>query len=222
MEAKEQILQAITNDDLNRFIRLIESEPCLLEDRYDSGITLVQLVAYHKKPEFMDYLLDKVSYLDIFEAAALGNTVELKRNLGEEGTLLDAYSTDGFTPLGLACFFGHTEAVTYLVGKGAGINKPSANDLRVSPLHSAAASGKLDIVQILAENGADLNASQAGGFTALHAAAHNGNGDMVRYLITSGADPDQKTDDGKTALDLAMEGGFRDIASYLWDINNEE
>ena len=222
MEPKEEILLALKQNELDRFRKVVEADPCLLEERFDRGITLIQLVAYYKRPEFLDLLMDKVSYLDIFEAAATGNSAELKRNLRQDVTLLDAYSGDGFTPLGLACFFGHAEAVRYLLGKGPDVDKPSSNEHRVNPIHSAAASGKLEIVKILAENGANLNAVQSGGYTALHAAAHNGNLEMVKYLIASGAEPDLKTSEGKTALDLATEGGFRDIASYLWDVNNEE
>jgi ankyrin repeat protein len=112
---------------------------------------------------------------------------------------VNAYSTDGFYPLGLAAFFGHKEVVEYLLASGADVNQPAANDFKVAPLHAAVSNGNIEIVRMLLERGADVNARQQKGFTALMGAATAGRKDLVELLLTHGADPDAVSDDGQRA-----------------------
>ena len=53
--------------------------------------------------EFID------AQVGIFAAAAKGQTAELQSLIEKDPELVNAYSPDGFTPLGLAAFFGHAE-----------------------------------------------------------------------------------------------------------------
>ena len=55
------------------------------------------------------------------------------------------------------------------------------------PLHAAAAGKHADIVKLLIDHGASVNARQHGGWTALHAAAQNGDVAMAAILIAAGA-----------------------------------
>ena len=101
------------------------------------------LAIYRGDQARTDELLAANPELDVFEAAALGRTVRLRELLDEDPDLANAWAGDGFQPLGLASFFGHVEAARLLVERGAEDNSASRNDMKVMPLHSAAATGIL-------------------------------------------------------------------------------
>ena len=208
-------LEAIKKGDVRKVERMLEGDPSLVKETGQDGLSPVLVAAYHRKPDVADVIASYKGLLDIFEAAALGKTVHIIRILSREHGLVNAFSVDGFQPLGLASFFGHYETADYLIGAGASINTPSSNPLKVTPLHSAAAGGHLKIVELLLKCGADPNLRQNGGFTPLHAAAQNGQVDMVRMLLFHGADRKVRSDDGKNAIDMANESGHTDVVGLL-------
>jgi ankyrin repeat protein len=128
---------------------------------------------------------------------------------------VDAYSADGFFPLGLAAFFGHEDAVRLLLARGANPNLSARNAMRVAAIHAASAAGSLPIARALVEAGADVNAVQQAGFTPLHAAAMSGRLDLVKLLLDHGADPSAKADDGRTALVMAREAKHQALVDLL-------
>jgi uncharacterized protein len=68
---------------------------------------------------------------------------------------------------------------------------------------------------LLLDEGADVNATQQGGWTALHGAAQNGDRELVELLLAKGADLQLRADNGQTALDLALLKGRQDVADLL-------
>ena len=147
----------------------------------------------------------------VFEAAAVGDTGRLAELLDDPA----ATAGDGYTPLHLAAFFGHADAVRLLLDRGAPVGAVAENPMRVQPLHSAAAGGDTACVRLLVDAGADVNARQEGGFVPLHAAAQNGDAAAVELLLAAGADPSLPTDDGRTAADLAREAGHEAVVDRL-------
>jgi ankyrin repeat protein len=72
-----------------------------------------------------------------------------------------------------------------------------------------APNGALPSVQYLVEElGADVNVSDAWGYTPLHYAAAWGQNDVIEYLVSKGADVMVKTRLGQTLVDMAA-GGYR-------------
>ncbi|CAD8152793.1 unnamed protein product [Paramecium octaurelia] len=71
-----------------------------------------------------------------------------------------------------------------------------------TPLHHAVSNNSIEVIKILVENGADLDARDMMGRTPLHIAAKNNNCDTVRVLLVYQANPSIKTVAGKTAQDL--------------------
>jgi ankyrin repeat protein len=130
--------------------------------------------------------------LDVFEAAAAGKTERLRELLDQDPSLANAWASDGFQPLGLASFFGRTAGVRLLVERGAEVNSASQNEMRVMPLHSAAATddpeARYEIAKLLLEHGADPNARQQDDFTPLMAADQNGDEGLRELLIEHGAE----------------------------------
>jgi ankyrin repeat protein len=129
--------------------------------------------------------------LDVFEAAAVGNTARLRQLLSEDPSRANAWAQDGFQPLGLACFFGHPDAARVLLDHGAEINSASRNDFKVMPLHSACAvrdaDTRYELAKMLLEHGADPNAKQQDDFTPLMEANQNNDERLRDLLVEHGA-----------------------------------
>jgi ankyrin repeat protein len=138
-----------------------------------------------------DELLAANPELDVFEAAAAGMTERLRELLDDDPALANAWAGDGFQPLGLASFFGHVEAARLLVERGAEVTSASRNDMKVMPLHSAAATGdpeaRYELAKLLLEHGADPNARQQDDFTPLMAADQLGDERLRELLVEHGA-----------------------------------
>ena len=111
--------------------------------------------------------------------------------LDEDPSSANAWAEDGFQPLGLASFFGHVEAARLLVERGAEVNSASRNDMKVMPLHSAAATGdpdaRYELAKVLLEHGADPNARQQDDYTPLMAADQQGDERLRKLLVDHGA-----------------------------------
>ena len=67
----------------------------------------------------------------------------------------------------------------------------------------AAWHGHVDVVKVLIQNGADVNAVAVNKWTALHFAAENGHVDVAKVLIQNGADVNAVHKDKRTALHIA-------------------
>ena len=95
------------------------------------------------------------------------------------------------------------------------------NEWGNTPLHAAAAHGKLARVSALLKAGATLEARDKEGRTPLHqAAAFNAESAVVLTLLDAGADPKAKNTDGKTVFDLIRENGkLKDTDAY-WRMND--
>jgi ankyrin repeat protein len=184
--------------------------------RDENGLSALLLARYHGHADIVEILLAAGLELDAFEAAATGQTARLSELTGD-ASAVRACSSDGFTPLHLASFFGHDDAVELLLERGADVNAVSRNPMRVMPLHSAVAGKHSGIARRLVAAGADVGARQQDGFTPLHEAAQNGDGELVELLLDRGADAGAQLDDGRTAADLAQERGHAEVAARLGD-----
>lgn len=82
------------------------------------------------------------------------------------------------------------------------LGKASANDITMfgtTLLHSASKSGNMELVDLLIQEGADVNAQDEDGESPLHGAMARGdNYDVARRLIENGADLSCKAFDGRT------------------------
>ncbi|MGE5249042.1 MAG: ankyrin repeat domain-containing protein, partial [Bacteroidota bacterium] len=169
---------AIKAGDRQTVESLLKDNPALIYAK-ENGISPILVAAYHREPAIADLLAEKTVTLSIFEAAATGKTPNLILLLARDPGLINAYSEDGYQPLGLACYFGHHDAAEFLIKAGAAINAYSNNPTHAAPLQSATAGGHIEIVRLLLENGADPNCREAGGYTPLHAAAQSGNMELI-------------------------------------------
>ena len=212
---KDEFLNAVTGGNVERVKEMLGSNPELAETTDKNGTTALLLAVYYRRPTVADALLAAGVGLNIFEAAALGQTERVRTLVEEDAGWVNAYATDGFYPLGLAVFFGHPDTARWLIEHGADVEMAARNPLKVRPLHAAASASQLESAAMLIEKGADVNATQQAGLTPLHAAAGNGQLDFARLLLTHGAALDAKCDAGKTAMDYATENKQTEMARFL-------
>jgi len=211
----DRLLEAARAGDLDALGSVLEAHPETLNFRNELGQGAVLLAQYHRKPEAVEFLLGRGPDLTLHEACATGVRSRAEALLQEVPRMIDAHSPDGFTPLALAGFFGHTELARWLIDRGANLNLAARNPMQVAPIHAAAAGRHLQIVRALVDGGADVNARQQGGFTALHAAAQNGDVAIARLLLENGADREARAENNQTALDFALQRGHSAVAALL-------
>lgn len=204
-------LQAGDADGLRR---ILEENPTCGEARDAQGVSLLMQALYRGRRDMAEIIAGQKKALDIFEAAALGRLAVVKE-MARDPAIVNARSSDGFTALHFAGFFGQTESARLLINAGAAVDAVSTNPMRVMPLHSAASARNLETVRLLLAHGAPPNARQHGGWAPIHAAAQNGDRPMVELLLKHGADPKLANDEGKTTAMVAREKGHEELAALL-------
>ncbi|KLI29725.1 ankyrin repeat domain-containing protein, partial [Brachyspira hyodysenteriae] len=114
--------------------------------------------------------------------------------------------------------------VKFLLEKGADANtvcEIENEDMVISPtpLMNAAYNGNINIINMLLENGADINYTTDFGTTPLMMAASFNHFEAVKVLLENNADTSITDEDGRTALDWAKLENFEDIVELLEEYN---
>jgi len=211
----DKLEEYIAAGDLQGLNTLLTTDPSLAKVKTSHNVSPLMLSCYYKKPEVSAMLLKFVDEVNLFEASAVGKFDIVAYIVGNHPDAVNDFAPDGFTPLGLACYFGQLEVARYLVMKGADVNIPSNNGFHVYPIHSAVAGNYTDISRLLVNAGALVNVKQQAGATPLHSAAQNGNTDILILLLENGAEVNIRMEGGKLPADLAKEKGFNEIAEIL-------
>jgi len=110
---------------------------------------------------------------------------------------------------------GDAAAVRTLLAQDASLAN-SRDDRECTPLHHAAAAGHTELVALLADAGADIDAQNRSGETPLHWAAIRNRQAVVELLIGRGAETELREDYGRTPLLwVARETGNTEVAAAL-------
>ncbi|MFY3383644.1 ankyrin repeat domain-containing protein [Paracidovorax sp. MALMAid1276] len=126
---------------------------------------------------------------------------------------VEARNAQDESPLMMAALKGHVDAVKQLLARDADVNKTGW-----APLHYAASAGSpqhAEIISILLERHAYIDATSPNGTTPLMMAAHYGSSQAVQLLLDEGADPTLKNQLGLTATDFAMRAGRTESAERI-------
>lgn len=137
-------------------------------------------------------------------AAVLLRSPQLKaedRNARDESALM------------MAALRGNLPAARILIERDADVNKTGW-----TPLHYAASSSApeaQDMVRLLLEHAAYIDAASPNGSTPLMMAASFGQIDVARLLLQEGADPSLKNQLGLTAIDFARQAARDGLAQDI-------
>lgn len=106
------------------------------------------------------------------------------------------------------------EVTQLLINHGADVNKIGYEDC--TPLMYEVYINNLDNVQLLIDNGAEINYQRrADGNTSLHIAAKKSDIDMIELLLKYGARKDIKNEHAHLPIDLARERNFMEALQLL-------
>lgn len=94
-------------------------------------------------------------------------------------------------------------------------DKPDNGECWDTPLHHAASVGNLDALNLLIQNGADVNAIDMDQDTPLIVASMNNQLDIVREILANGAAMECRGFKGYTAMAWAVQKGHLDIVQLL-------
>ncbi|KAI0543914.1 hypothetical protein F4679DRAFT_592167 [Xylaria curta] len=139
--------------------------------------------------------------------AAASNELPFLSNLLETSSIpVDSATQDGWTALHVAVAGGNPDALALLLAYGADPDRifpyPQAGH---RPLHFSVLQERTDIIDVLIQGGADINAPTAQGHTALHLCfAREGKTECLELLIDNGANVNAGGPDGSVLREAVM------------------
>ncbi|KAH0522614.1 hypothetical protein TsFJ059_006437 [Trichoderma semiorbis] len=180
---------AISSGDELMVQLLVENGADVNHERY--GWTPLLLAASKNYQEIAQFLVENaadVNATDYHDQSALHwaarhGANDIIRLLIDKGAVVDAMDDHGKTPLICAIKKGDKDSVRTLLMAGADIKSD-----RCLALHTAAASGRDEIVRLLLRRGANVNAKTRDGITALQIATLKRYKKIVKLLLKRGAD----------------------------------
>lgn len=133
----------------------------------------------------------------------------------DEGATSDA----GMSLFHLAARRGDPDIMRTLLVDAASLvsRRLNARVDKETPLHFACATRSLDVVRLLVDAGANLDARGTHSATPLHVACQSGSIDIVRLLVDAGANLDAREDHSVTPLHAACQSGSIDVVRLLVD-----
>lgn len=216
MADEDELLAAAKANDATKVRAVLARNPYIARMTTPNG-TLLLTAKFFGAEDALSALLEHVQedQLNIYEAATLGRAGRLKTILGQSRLRVNEPGPEGFTPLGLAAFFGHADAAKVLLDHGAAVNDKDRSRFGNTALDAAVAANSPDVVRILLAAGADPNVRDSADYTPLHKAAQHGNLAIVRMLLEHGADASAGRKGGGTPGSEAEAKGHADVADFL-------
>ncbi len=121
----------------------------------------------------------------------------------------------GRTSLHLAAGAGNSEIIEILCKPKDVVIINAEINSRMTPLHYAAANGKVNAIETLYKKGAHLEPKSNDGMTPLHFAAIGGHVDAIETLCKKGANVNMLSHDYSTPLHFAAKNGHDKAVNFL-------
>ena len=204
----EKFRDAILAGDLSAVTSMLDRDPALRYARDADGVSMYLVACLKRQPKVAEELARRGLVLDIFEAAASGNTPRASEIVKDDPGAAHHRLADGRTPIHIAAEAGKPDMVTFFGTRGAGYSAGPESPLLAAvdyPDHEIASA----MSQFLMINASDPNARRKNGSTVLHVAAARGYADLVELLIHRGADTSVRDAGGKLPLEVAKGDAIR-------------
>ncbi len=216
MSDEDELLAAAKANDAAKVRGVLGRNPYIARMKTENG-TILLTAKYYGAEDALNALLERVQedQLNLYEASALGRAARLKTILGQSRLKVNEPNAEGFTPLGLAAFFGYADAAKVLIEHGASVNDSDKSRFGNTALDAAVAASHADVVRALLAAGANVNVRDSAGYTPLHKAAQSGNLEIARMLLDHGADVNAVRTGEGTPLADAQAKGHADVAELL-------
>ena len=231
----KEIISFIESGDFQTIKKLIESKSLDVNynldiDEYSKSTPLIQAIKY-KQTDIINYLLENNADVNLKEELtgftplmASLHDITITELLIEKGADIEAKDDDGINALVYASTYNNEEMVKFLLEKGADANtvceiENEHTDIASTPLMNAAYRGNTNIINMLLENGADINYTTDFGMTALMMAASFNQFGAAKVLLENNTDTSITDEYGRTALDLAKLEDYKDIVELLEKYN---
>ena len=172
----------------------------------DDGQAITELL----KRGFDPNTIDPSGRAGLFIAVQDGSSHAAEALIAWPKTKVEWRSAKDESPLMIAALKGQTEVVRKLIARDADVNKPGW-----APLHYAATGGHVDIMQILLDEYAFIDAQSPNKTTPLMMAAKYGSTAAVKLLLEAGADPTMRNELGLSAVDFALQSQRKDAADLI-------
>ena len=188
--------------------------------------TALNIAARHGKLEAVKSLIERGANIEIenaihmvpLQSAAKAGRFDVVHLMMDSVKVLGRKGIDMISSSMIdAAMNNQGDIVQYLLDEGADPNHPGAG--HYTALDGACNNGNVDIIHLLLEKGASLEAkASARGHTALYHAVQRRRYKVVKALIHAGARKDCITADGMTLLHAAAENGSADILELLLEL----
>jgi RNA polymerase sigma factor (sigma-70 family) len=227
-ESVIDMLNAARSGNVNRVQELLCRNRRLLTARDWLGNSALIMAVNSGQTAVAEMLFRAGVVPDVHEAAAIGDSARVADCLRGEPECLDSFSSEGFTPLGLAAHFGHLETTQLLLDRGADASIVSRNPLQLTPLHAALFGKRVETARLLIERGSNVNIGRGGagwpraGWTALHYVAGFGLIELIEILLAHEADLNARDEEGRTPLDVAVAEGQDEVVEILKNVGKEK
>ncbi len=234
-QVKEQLPSAIINnqsDTINNLLTTWGSNWIDSELPNSNYQYLLSIAAVHANIELFTLLVNTEAYVDVQDKegrtpllhAVTQNKIQHVELLLAQGASLILHNRNHWTPLYVAANKNLMEIAQLLVtsenASAQMINYP--NTAGGTALMIASMHGYIEMINLLLDNGADINHQDRINWNALMKAADKGHADVVARLLERGADYTITDNNGFNPLTLAAKAGHSatvEIILQLEDIN---
>ena len=174
--------------------------------RRDSDMAVASALKKGVSPNIQDAKGNTGLHVALLEGMPSAAGVLLKA----QGLDVNVLNNAGESALMMAALKSHVDVARTLIERGAAINKDGW-----TPLHYAATGGNADIITMLLDKGAQIDARSPNGTTPLMMAARYGSTQAVELLLQKGANHQLANEQKLTALDFARQGARPDAIKIL-------
>ena len=193
-----------------------------LSHKDNKGYTSLYCAAYAKHTDVVEVLIDAGADVETKDylgrspllLACFSGALDVVKLLVKAGAGVRVTDNQGYTCLILAAYYGHTETVRYLVGLPE-VDLNDSDYRGCTSLHRAVLQKHSDVVKVLIDAGADVEAKDSKGRTPLHCGCTVKYPEIVQMLVEAGGDVCEVDVKGDRCLNVAARHGAIETVRYL-------